>query len=59
MVEIQIVDEDDNVIMRLDWKRRSKRACYEFLDSRIAKASFKKLGRDLGVDEETWKAMGI
>jgi hypothetical protein len=59
MVEIQIVDEENTVMLILDWKRRSKRVCYRFVDSRIAKASFKKLGRDLGVDEDTWKALGI
>ena len=59
MVDIQIVDEAGAVILTLAWKRRSKRVCYQFPDSRIARASLKELGRELGVDEETWKALGI
>jgi hypothetical protein len=59
LVEIQIVDEDGTVVLTLVWRKRSKRVCYRFLDSRIAKASFKELGRQLGVDEDTWKALGI
>jgi hypothetical protein len=59
LVEIEIVDENGTVVLTLAWRRLSKRVCYRFLDSRIAKASFKELGRDLGVDEDTWKALRI
>jgi hypothetical protein len=59
LVEIQIVDEKQTVVLTLEWKKRSKRVCYRFLDSRIAGASFKKLGRELGVGEDTWNALGI
>ena len=59
LTEVQLIDEDGTVVLTLAWRRRSKRVCYRFLDSRIAKASFKELGRELGVDEETWNALGI
>ncbi len=59
LVEIQIVDEKQTVVLTLDWRRRSKEVCYPFVDSRIARASFKKIGRELGVDEEAWTALGI
>jgi hypothetical protein len=59
LVEIQIVDEAGTIVLTLAWRRRSKMVCYQFLDSRIAKASLYELGRELGVDEDTWKALGI
>jgi hypothetical protein len=59
LVEIQIVDEVGIVVLTLAWRKRSKMVCYRFLDSRIAKASFKELGRQLGIDEDTWKALEI
>jgi hypothetical protein len=59
LVEIRIVDEAGTVVLTLAWRRRSTTVCYQFPDSRIAKASLKELGRQLGVDEDTWKALGI
>jgi len=59
LVEIEIIDEIGTAVLTLAWRKRSKRVCYRFLDSRIAKASFKELGRQLGIDEDTWTASGI
>jgi hypothetical protein len=59
LVEIQIVDEAGTVVLTLAWRRRSNMVCYRFLDSRIARASLKELGRELGVEEDTWNALGI
>jgi hypothetical protein len=58
-VEIKIIDEIGTAVLTLAWRKRSKRVCYRFLDSWIAMASFKELGRQLGIDEDTWTALGI
>jgi hypothetical protein len=59
LVEIEIIDEIGTAVLTLAWRKRSKRVCSRFLDSRIAKASFKELGRQLEIDEDTWTALGI
>jgi hypothetical protein len=45
LVEIEIINEIGTAVLTLAWRKRSKRVCSRFLDSRIAKASFKELGR--------------
>ena len=59
MVEIAIHDETGEVTLILSWKKRSTKVCYRFADVRVAKASFRLLGRIEGVDEDTWEKMGI
>ncbi len=59
MVEVVIRDESGETILSLKWRRRSKEVCYSFPDRRIAKASFKSLARELGVEEDFWKDLGI
>ncbi len=45
--------------MTLTWRKRSKAVCYRFSDARIAKASFKVMAREYGVENDTWEKMGI
>ena len=59
MVEIEIVDDAGAVILSLMWRKRSKQVCYRFSDTKIAKASFKVLARALGVEEDSWRTLGI
>jgi len=59
LVEIVIRDEEDRALLALTWRRGSKEVCYRFPSSGIARASFKALGRAIGVDEDTWSELGI
>ena len=59
MVEIEVRDELGNSLLTLIWKRGTKEVCYKFPSNIIARASFKALGRSLGVDDATWNELGI
>lgn len=59
MAEIIIRDEEGRSLLTLVWRKGSKEVCYRFPNTVVAKASFKALGRSIGVDEETWRKLGI
>jgi len=59
MVEIIIRDEEGKSLLTLIWRKGSKEVCYRFPSSGIARASFKALGRSIGVDEDTWSKLGM
>jgi hypothetical protein len=58
MVELVSLDERGKVVLTLRWKRNSREVCYRFVDSKIAKASFKVLASDFW-GGDIWENLGI
>jgi hypothetical protein len=57
MVELVVFDEEGRVVMSLRWRRNSRDVCFRFLNSKLAKASFKVLAGDYGIGD-IWQNLG-
>jgi hypothetical protein len=57
MVELLVLDEAGHVVLSLRWKRNSREVCYRFVNSKIAKASFKLLASDYWMGD-AWANLG-
>ena len=58
MVELVVLDEDGRVVMSLRWRRNSRDVCFRFLNSKLAKASFKVLAGSYGIGD-IWQNLGM
>ena len=49
--QLVVLDEEGRVVMSLGWRRNSRDVCFRFLNSRLAKGSFKVLAGEYGIGD--------